>query len=57
MGFNLATLNKLGYEPEATTLFFKLDRTGSIMSAIFLKMQDGTSLIGTPFDLKESIMS
>ena len=46
MGITLATLNKLGYEPDATASFIKLDRTGAIMSAIFLKMQDGTSLIG-----------
>ena len=52
MGVTLTTLNKLGYEPEATASFIKLDRTGAIMSASFLKMQDGTSLLGAPFDLK-----
>ena len=42
MGVTLETLNKFGYEPEATASFFKLDRTGANMSAIFLKMQDET---------------
>ena len=51
MGVTPATLNKLGLEPEATASFIKLDRTGAVMSAIFLKMQDRTSLIGAPFDL------
>ena len=37
-----ATLNKLGYEPEATASFIILDETRAIMSAIFLKIQDGT---------------
>ena len=52
MGVTLATLYKLGNEPEATASFIELDRTGAFMSAIFLKMQDGTSLIGAPFDKK-----
>ena len=56
MGVTLETLNKLRCEPESTASFIKLDRTGPIMSAIFLKMQDGTSTFEAPFDLKESIM-
>ena len=45
MGVILATLNKLGYETEANASFIKLDRTGAIMSASFLKMQDGRDFI------------
>ena len=47
-------MNKLGYEPEASASIIKLDRTGAILSAIILKMKDGTALIGAPFDLKVS---
>ena len=56
MGVTLATLNKLGYEPEATASLTKLDRIGAIMSAKFPLIQDGTSFIGVPLDLNESIM-
>ena len=36
MGVSLATYNKLGYEPEATSLLIKLDKTGANISVIFL---------------------
>ena len=48
MRFTLATLNKLGYEPEATTSLSKLDRTGAIISELFLQIQDGSSFLGHP---------
>ena len=56
MGVTLAILNKLGYEPEATASFIKLDRSGAIMSDLFLEMQNCTLFIGAPFYWKESIM-
>ena len=47
MEVTLSTLNKLGYEPDATVSSIKMDKNRTIVSSVFLFTLDVTSSIGT----------
>ena len=48
MGVTFATSNKLGYEPEATALLIKPDKTGANISQVLHRYRTVLRLLGHP---------